>query len=217
MENSYRQILKEKLNLELDDCTLEEFKKYTELFCEYNEHTNLMSKNDVKVLFEKHIFDSLALWLFLKENKIQNMLDIGTGGGFPSLPIAIAFKNISVVAMDSIQKKLKCIDNVKEKLDLKNIKTLCKRAENVENEEKNSFDIVTTRAVSALKNLFAYSVPYIKKNGFFVAFKSKSYQEELNDAKNIINKSNMKLVKIIDYNLPLDENFERKLLVIQKL
>ena len=217
MENSYRQILKEKLNLELDDCTLEEFQKYTELFCEYNEHTNLMSKNDVKVLFEKHIFDSLALWLFLKENKIQNMLDLGTGGGFPSLPIAIAFKNISVVAMDSIQKKLKFIDNVKEKLNLKNIKTLCKRAENVENEEKNSFDIVTTRAVSALKNLFAYSVPYIKKNGFFVAFKSKNYQEELNDAKNIINKSNMKLVKIIDYNLPLDENFERKLLVFQKL
>ena len=217
MENSYRQILKEKLGLELDDCTLEEFKKYTELFCEYNEHINLMSKNDVKVLFEKHIFDSLALWLFLKENKIQNMLDIGTGGGFPSLPIAIAFKNVSVVALDSIQKKLKFIDNVKEKLNLKNIKTLCKRAENLENEEKNSFDIVTTRAVSALKNLFAYSVPYIKKNGFFVAFKSKNYQEELNDAKNIINKSNMKLVEIIDYNLPLDENFERKLLVFQKL
>ena len=217
IKNSRLEILKEKLNLELNNETVEFFQKYTKLFLEYNSHTNLMSKNDEKVLFEKHIFDSLALYLFLKDKKIKNMLDIGTGGGFPSLPIAIAFPQIQIYALDSIQKKLNFIEIVKKELNLKNIQTLCQRAEQTENAQKKSFDLVTCRAVSALKNLFPYVIPYIKENGFFVSFKSKNYRNELDEAENIIKKLNFKLFDIIDYNLPLEENFERKFLIFKKL
>ena len=216
MNNNQRQILKNLLNFEIDDKTFANFQKYTKLFLEYNAHTNLMSKNDEKVLFEKHIFDSLALSQFFKSEKITNMLDIGTGGGFPSLPVAIAYPEISVYAMDSIQKKLNFIEQVKKELYLKNIETLHQRAENITKTDFKSFELVTCRAVSALKNLFPYATPYIKNKGFFVAFKSKNFQAELDDAEDIIQKSKMKLTQIIDYNLPLEENFERKLLIFQK-
>ncbi len=216
MNNNQKQILKDMLSLELDKKTFENFQKYTQIFLEYNSHTNLMSKNDEKVLFEKHIFDSLALSLFLKTQKITNMLDVGTGGGFPSLPVAIAYPEISVSAMDSIQKKLNFIEQVKKELCLNNIETLHQRAENIAKSNLQSFDLVTCRAVSALKNLFSYAEPYIKSKGYFVAFKSKNFQTELDEAKEIMQKSKLKLSQIIDYNLPLEENFERKLLVFEK-
>lgn len=217
MNSLQRKIIEERLNFEINDNTLENFIKYSKLFLEYNSHTNLMSKNDEKVLFEKHIFDSLSLNLFFQNYNVSNMLDIGTGGGFPSLPVALAFPTIEVVAIDSIQKKLNFIESVKKELDLKNIKTICTRAENFDTKMLNSFDMVTCRAVSALKNLFDYTIPYIKQGGYFVAFKSKIYEQELEDAKNIIKKSKVKLIDVIDYALPLTENFERKLLIFQKL
>lgn len=217
MNNIQRKIIEEKLHLSLNDNAFSNFEKYSKLFLEYNAHTNLMSKNDEKVLFEKHIFDSLALNLFFKKYEIKNMLDIGTGGGFPSLPIAITFENINVTAIDSIQKKLNFIENTKKELNLKNIKTICQRAEIYDAKMLTSFDMVTCRAVSALKNLFDYTIPYIKQNGYFVAYKSKIYEQELEDAKNVIKKSKVKLIDVIDYALPLTENFERKLLVFQKL
>lgn len=217
MNSLQRKIIEEKLNFEINDNTFENFIKYSKLFLEYNSHTNLMSKNDEKVLFEKHIFDSLSLNLFFQKYNVSNMLDIGTGGGFPSLPVALAFPTIEIVAMDSIQKKLNFIESVKKELDLKNIKTICTRAENFDIKMLNSFDMVTCRAVSALKNLFDYTIPYIKQDGYFVAFKSKIYEQELEDAKNIIKKSKVKLIDVIDYTLPLTENFERKLLIFQKL
>lgn len=217
MNSLQRKIIEERLNFEINDNTFENFIKYSKLFLEYNSHTNLMSKNDEKVLFEKHIFDSLSLNLFFQNYNVSNMLDIGTGGGFPSLPVALAFPTIEVVAIDSIQKKMNFIESVKKELDLKNIKTICTRAENFDAKMLNSFDMVTCRAVSALKNLFDYTIPYIKKDGYFVAFKSKIYEQELEDAKNIIKKSKVKLIDVIDYALPLTENFERKLLIFQKL
>ena len=99
----------EKLNIKLEENKKELFKNYIELFYEYNSKINLISKNDENVLFEKHIFDSLAINLFLEKYKLKqdiNILDIGTGGGFPSLPISLAFENIHTTALDSIKKKI---------------------------------------------------------------------------------------------------------------
>jgi len=214
MENSQKKFLEKELNIVFNDQILSNFKKYCSLFKEYNSHTNLISKNDEKVLFEKHIFDSLSLNLFFKKHKIKNMLDIGTGGGFPSVPAAIAFENISVIALDSIRKKMNFIDLVKTELNLKNLTTVCARAE--KSGLNAYFDLVTCRAVSALKNLFPYVSPYVKKDGYFAAFKSKNFEEELKEAQKIIKKYNFELSEIIDYKLPLEENFERKLLIFKK-
>ena len=121
------------------------FEGYKKVFLEENAKLNLISKNDEKVLFEKHIYDSLAIKLFFEKYKISkaNLLDIGCGGGFPSVPIAIEFPDINVVGIDSIRKKINSINTIKEALTLNNLSTICDRVENIGNMR---FDIITDKA-----------------------------------------------------------------------
>lgn len=192
-----------------------DFTEYKIAFLEENAKLNLISKNDEKVLFEKHIFDSLAVKLFFNKYKIESadLLDIGCGGGFPSVPIAIEFPNINVVGIDSIRKKINSINTIKEKLGLKNLSTICDRVENIKNKK---FDVITSRAVADLAKITDYALPLLKKNGYFVAYKSKKALEELDGAKSILKKYNAKVIDIINYTLPLEDVYERNLIVISR-
>ena len=192
-----------------------DFTEYKIAFLEENAKLNLISKNDEKVLFEKHIFDSLAVKLFFNKYKIESadLLDIGCGGGFPSVPIAIEFPNINVVGIDSIRKKINSINTIKEKLGLKNLFTICDRVENIKDKK---FDVITSRAVADLAKITDYALPLLKKNGYFVAYKSKKALEELDGAKSILKKYNAKAVDIINYTLPLEDVYERNLIVISR-
>lgn len=216
-----KEVIKNNLNLEISENIETSLNKFAELFLEYNAHTNLMSKNDVEVLFEKHIFDSLALNLFLdkypsfKNNQIS-MLDIGTGGGFPSLPVSIAFDNIEVVALDSISKKIEFIKSAKDSLGIKNINPLCSRVEDLGSSLKSSFDIVTSRAVSDLNVLLEYSIPFLKVGSYFIAYKSKNVDSEIELSKNALKVLGAKIIEKIEYKLPLDNDFTRYLLIIKK-
>lgn len=203
----------EKLNITLDDEKAEIFDKYARIFLEKNSRINLISKNDEKLLLEKHIFDSLAINLFLKPQKGQNILDIGTGGGFPSVPIALLYDDLDVFALDSIRKKIKVIAELKEELNIQNLHPICERAEKI----SEKFDYVTTRAVSSLDTVLKYAIPLLKQGGYFIAYKSKKATDELKEAEKTIKKLNLKLVKIIEYNLPLEENHERNLLIFKKI
>lgn len=207
------------LNINLTKEKKELFEKYIEAFYNYNAITNLISKNDEKVLFEKHIFDSLAINLFLEKHNLKqniNLLDIGTGGGFPSLPISLAFDNIHTTALDSIKKKIKFIEKTKEELNLGNIDPVCARAEELNSEKRNSFDVVTSRAMAELRIILEYAIPYVKVGGYFVAYKSLKANEEIENAKNALKELNSKVVDIIEYDLPLEENTKRVLIVIKK-
>lgn len=192
-----------------------DFTEYKIAFLEENAKLNLISKNDEKVLFEKHIFDSLAVRLFFNKYRIESadLLDIGCGGGFPSVPIAIEFPNINVVGIDSIRKKINSINTIKEKLGLKNLSTICDRVENIKDKK---FDVITSRAVADLAKITDYALPLLKKNGYFVAYKSKKALEELDGAKSILKKYNAKVVDIINYTLPLEDVYERNLIVISR-
>ncbi len=192
-----------------------DFTEYKIAFLEENAKLNLISKNDEKFLFEKHIFDSLAVKLFFNKYKIESadLLDIGCGGGFPSVPIAIEFPNINVVGIDSIRKKINSINTIKEKLGLKNLSTICDRVENIKDKK---FDVITSRAVADLAKITDYALPLLKKNGYFVAYKSKKALEELDGAKSILKKYNAKVVDIINYTLPLEDVYERNLIVISR-
>ena len=192
-----------------------DFTEYENVFLEENAKLNLISKNDEKVLFEKHIYDSLAIKLFFNKYKIESadLLDIGCGGGFPSVPIAIEFPNINVVGIDSIRKKINSINTIKEKLGLKNLSTICDRVENIKDKK---FDMITSRAVADLAKITDYAIPLLKKNGYFVAYKSKKALEELDGAKSVLKKYNAKVVDIINYTLPLEDVYERNLIVISR-
>ena len=138
------------------------YKDYMECFLEENSKVNLISKNDEKYLWEKHVFDSLAIENFFNKYspKCTTLLDIGTGGGFPSVPIALTYPKIQVTALDSIAKKIRAIESIKEKLQIKNLTPVCSRVENTD----GKFDIVTSRAVSSLDKICVYALPKLKKN-----------------------------------------------------
>ncbi len=189
------------------------YKDYMECFLEENSKVNLISKNDEKYLWEKHVFDSLAIENFFNKYspKCTTLLDIGTGGGFPSVPIALTYPKIQVTALDSIAKKIRAIESIKEKLQIKNLTPVCSRVENTD----GKFDIVTSRAVSSLDKICVYALPKLKKNGYFVAYKSRKSEEEIENAKNVLKKFKAEVVDVIEYELPLDEKIDRNLIIIK--
>lgn len=192
---------------------------FIQIFKIYNSHTNLVSKNDEKNLFEKHIYDSLNLCLFLEKYKIKQnakILDIGTGGGFPSIPISILYPDIQVYPLDSVAKKIGFVELVQKELRLDNLHPICKRVEEISDDYREYFDVVTSRAVASLNILLEYSIPYAKVNGYFVAFKSKGADEELVCAQNALSVLKCKTADRIQYNLPSLEMYTRELVVIEK-
>ena len=193
-----------------------DFEKYKEIFLLENAKHNLISKNDEKFLYEKHIYDSLSLKWFLEKFNIQpaRVLDIGCGGGFPCVPLAIEHPQLEIIGIDSIRKKINSVQTIAETLDLKNLRLICDRVENLKNEK---FDIVISRAVADMNKISSYALPLVKKGGYFVAYKSKKALEEIKEAEKTLNKHSAKVIDIISYTLPLEETFERNLICIQKL
>ena len=188
-----------------------DFSAYMEFFLKQNSKLNLISKNDEKYLYEKHIYDSLAIKL---TNKIQDgisILDIGCGGGFPCVPIAIEYPNVNVVGIDSIRKKINAVQEIKIALNLNNLVLICDRVENL---REQKFDIITSRAVADLSKISEYALPLLKKDGVFVAYKSKKVDAEIDCAKAVMKKYNAKIINIIEYTLPLEEIYQRNLVII---
>jgi 16S rRNA (guanine527-N7)-methyltransferase len=224
------QTLKETLSIDLSNDKIAVFEKYEKIFLEKNSHTNLISKNDEKFLFEKHIFDSLAInkfftgWLSLHPRPLGEragvrgrLLDVGTGGGFPSVPVAILYDDINVFALDSIRKKINIIDELKVDLGLKNLFPICERAENLQLKNNPKFyDYVTTRAVAKLDVIIKYAIVNLKPGGHLIAYKSKKALDELKDAEKTIKSLGVKMIDIIKYTLPLEEIHERNLIIFQK-
>ena len=185
------------------------------MFLQKNAKLNLISKNDEKLLFEKHIYDSLGIKLFFEKYNITagDILDIGCGGGFPCVPIAIEYPEFNVTGIDSIRKKINAINEIKEELMLTNLTTICDRVENIKNKK---FDVITSRAVADLSKICEYALPLLKAGGYFAAYKSRKAQEEIVNAAPILEKYNAKVNEILTYTLPLDEVYERNLIIISK-
>ena len=192
--------------------------KFMKLFLEYNKKVNLISKKDSEFLFEKHIYDSLAFNLFYQkyyyDGKTIKLLDIGTGGGFPSIPISIMNENINVFAVDSTLKKIKFIEYIVSIFGLKNIHPICKRAEDLL--FKSEFEVCVSRAMAELRIILEYALPYIKEGGFFVAYKSLKAEEEIKNAQNALKILNAEIKEIMEYSLPLQESNKRVLIIIRK-
>ena len=191
-----------------------DFTNFQKLFLAENSRLNLISKNDEKYLYNKHIYDSLAISLFFKKYIIPSdstLLDIGCGGGFPCVPIAIEYPELKITGIDSIRKKINSINNIKTTLKLENLITICERVENI---KERQFDIITSRAVANLAKISEYALPLLKKEGYFIAYKSKKALIEIEEAQTVLKKYNACVKDIINYTLPLDEIYERCLIVI---
>lgn len=194
--------------------TKDYFNDYIKVFLEQNAKLNLISKNDEKFVWEKHIFDSLSIEKFFEKygNNFKTLLDFGTGGGFPSVPVALAYSELHVTALDSIGKKINAVTEIKEALHIDNLTTVCSRVENFD----GKFDIVTTRAVASLDKIIHYAIPKLKNDGYFVAYKSIKAAEEIKEAQKSLQKFKAKVIDIIEYELPLEQNHTRNLVIIKK-
>ncbi len=209
----------QKLNIQIDEQQQNLLEDFISFFLEYNEKVNLISNNDSKVLFEKHIYDSLAFNLFYvkyENSKNIKLLDLGTGGGFPALPLTMLYSNIDVTAVDSINKKINFIKMAADEFKLQNINPMCSRIEDLPVSLKSKFDIVTSRAMAELRVILEYAVPYVKTGGYFVAYKALKAEEELENAKNAMKVLNVELINKIEYNLPIETENRRVLLVFKK-
>lgn len=220
MHIEQKNLIQKDLNFQITKLFEERMNTFEQLFKIYNSHTNLVSKNDEKNLFEKHIYDSLCFILFKNKYNINNnikLMDIGTGGGFPSIPLSIAYPEMEICPVDSIAKKIGFIELVQKELRLDNLHPICKRVEELDRNFKGSFDVTTSRAVAPLKTLLEYAIPFVKKGGYFIAFKAKNADEEIEEAQNAIKVLKAQIIERIPYKLPNLEEYKRELLIIKKL
>ena len=203
-----------KIGITLTDKQLDELNTYKEFLKEYNSHTNLTTITEDNEIYLKHFYDSLTLAKYVNLNKVNNMLDIGTGAGFPGMVIKILYPHIDMYLMDSNNKKLDFLTQLSEKLGLTNVHMLHVRAEEYAKTNRECFDLVTSRAVAALPILTELALPLTKVDGKFIALKANA-SEEIKLSKNIIEKLNGNIDLIDEFTLPKCKD-PRTIIVISK-
>lgn len=200
-----------KLNIIPTEEQLEQLEKYYKLLVYWNERINLTRIIEKEDVYLKHFYDSLTIVKVIDLNKVNTLLDFGTGAGFPGLVLKIMFPNLRVTLVDSLQKRINFLDIVIKELNLKEITTIHERVENLKN---INFDVITTRAVANLEKLIVYTHTLIKNNTKFIPLKA-NVDEELEQAKKVLNKYSLYIEKQEQFFLP-KENSIRNILVIER-
>lgn len=205
-----------KLNIELTNEAFLNFEEYYKFLVEYNEHVNLTAITDYDGVYYKHFYDSLTLSLALDVTKPINLVDVGAGAGFPSIPNAIVFNNLNVTIIDALNKRINFLNELIAKLKLNNAKALHARAEEYAAFHREEADVVTARAVARLNILAELCIPLVKVGGLFVAMKSVESEQEFLEAKGAIKTLGAEHLKTISVELP-NQIGHREILVFKKV
>jgi len=202
------------IGVEISQKQAEQFYTYMELLLEWNEKMNLTAITDPEEVILKHFIDSLTIIPYLKE--ADTVLDIGTGAGFPGIPLKILEENKKFTLLDSLNKRIIFLQTVITELELKNIQAIHGRAEEFVSKERETYDIVTSRAVARLNVLLEYMLPFVKVGGRCICMKSFEIEEELKEAKKAIEILGGEIEKIDEITLP-NTDIKRKIVVIKKV
>lgn len=203
----------EKLNIKITQNQLNQLDKYYNILITENAKYNLTNILDEEEVYLKHFYDSLTIVKGIELNN-QYICDIGTGAGFPGIVLKIIYPNIKIDLIDATLKKCNFLNLVIKELSLKDINVINARAEEYAKENREKYDIVTSRAVANLKHLLEFGIPLLKVNGIFIAMKA-NIDEELNNIDNYYKKLSLSAEKIIKFKLPY-ENSNRTIYIIKK-
>ena len=215
----------EALGIQLSDTQIEQLFIYYEMLVETNKVMNLTAITEESEVVTKHFIDSMAIVKAVVKNENvsretlsgKTLIDVGTGAGFPGLVLKIVFPELKVTLSDSLQKRLRFLEDVIAKLGLQEVETIHGRAEDLGHQKqlRESFDFSTSRAVANMSTLSEYDLPFVKKDGYFIAYKSGEVGEELTAAERAIRKLGGKLEQEVEYMLP-ESDIRRSLITIRK-
>lgn len=207
------------LDIYLCDDQVKQFVRYYELLAEWNSYMNLTAITEFDDVMKKHFIDSLSLVKAFDKIKMEevSVIDIGSGAGFPGLPLKIAFPQIHLTLLDSLQKRINFLNEVVNNLELQNVTMIHGRAEDYAKPSfhREKFDLCVSRAVANLSTLSELCLPYVKVNGLFISYKSEKIVEEVETARRAISLLGGKIEKQVDFTLP-DSDIYRNLFVIRK-
>ena len=206
----------EKLGINISDQELNKFETYYNKLVEVNSYMNLTAITEHDEVYNKHFLDSLSIVKALDLNKKFTLCDVGSGAGFPSIPLAIVSSNAEVTIIDALNKRIKFLNLLVSELELSNVNCYHYRAEDYVKEKRSSFDYVTARAVARLNILLELCMPLVKVGGKFIAMKGSSGEEELTEASHAIKVLGGKLNEVISFDLPNNEG-KREIIIIEKI
>lgn len=198
--------------------SLDKFEKYKDLLIEWNKKINITSIDDEEEIYLKHFIDSVIIKKYVIIKEGAKTIDVGTGGGFPGIPLKLVDNDMKITLLDSLNKRIKFLDEVVKDLNLKDVECIHGRAEDF-GQDKNyreKYDYGFSRAVASLNVLLEYVLPFIKKDGLFIAFKGSNFNDEIQDSKNALRILGGKIIDLKEYNLP-DSDISRSLIVIKKI
>lgn len=208
----------EDFGISLKEQQKKQFIAYYELLVEWNKVMNLTGITEFQEVLVKHFADSLSIVKALNMEHIESCIDVGTGAGFPGIPLKIAFPHLKVTLLDSLNKRLKFLNEVITQLGLEDITTVHGRAEDAarKQELREAYDLSVTRAVAKVNVISEYCIPYVKTGGYFAAYKSGKVEEELMEGQKAISILGGKLEKKEEFLLP-QSDMERAILLVKKV